>query len=93
MNGIDIAHLTIIAGYIVTAIWAAHILYVNHMNQTRRLIARIVFVASATWATYLWLTLELALASSLVDYLSQLAHVPVIAAFLIVMQTVRTAQH
>lgn len=89
VNSIDIAHLLVIAGYIITAIWAARILYVNHMNQTRRLIARLVLVAATVWAVYLWLTLEFTLRSSLIDFLSQLAHVPVIAAFLVVMQTVR----
>ena len=83
----------ITTGYALVVLWSLWVLYSNHLNPTRRTMARITGFAATVWVIFYigvaahWFNGDAAV------YWSRFAHVPTIAALLLVIQNVQSRDH
>lgn len=75
-----------LAGYVLVVAWAIRILVVNHINRQRRLISWVTLGAASVWVAYFALFV---LYGGEPDKWMLFCQAPTVAAFLLVMQTVR----
>lgn len=79
----------IIAGYSTVLIWSIWVIISNHLNPTRRLVARFTAIAALVWVVFYATIAQQWITGDAAVLWSRMAHVPTIAILLLVIQTVQ----